>query len=187
MARLDTANESAKLLLVLTPDDSRPASLDNLNDDERVVWSSFTLLDQAINELLEDSSEVVSEREAFLFRELQAMFEAEGLLASPNDVVVVAARRAWQEYNDVRAYICQPNRSFQHVSRLGFYSRGRIYPLVPRILESHDDVEIRRDAHKRELGRFINGLIDEGQRFKGHASLCSELTGHSEFGKPHSK
>ncbi|WP_442505076.1 hypothetical protein SH528x_003847 [Novipirellula sp. SH528] len=64
-------------------------------------WSS--LLDQAIDEMLEDSTEVVSEREAFLLRELQSKIEAEGLLAKPNDVVVVAARSAWKEYNDIHA------------------------------------------------------------------------------------
>jgi hypothetical protein len=91
VARLDQSTETASLLLVLTPDDSRPTILDELND-ERIAWSSFALLDQAIDELLDDSKEVVSEREAFLLRELKAMLEAEGLLANPNDTVVVAAR-----------------------------------------------------------------------------------------------
>ena len=37
LARLDDATEATALLLVLTPDDSRPACLNELNDD-RVVW-----------------------------------------------------------------------------------------------------------------------------------------------------
>lgn len=49
--------------------------------NKRVAWSSFSLLDQAINELLEYPKGVVSEREAFLLRELPVMVEAEGLLA----------------------------------------------------------------------------------------------------------
>ena len=164
--RLDQARETNALLLLLTPDDVRPAVLDGLKDD-RVAWSSFTLLDQAIDEILDDSQEVVSEREAFLLRELQAMFEAEGLLANPNDVVIVAARRAWQEYNDSYAYVCQPTRSFQSVSRVGFYSKGVIYPLVPKIVETHEDIEMQRGAYDGNLGRLVNRLIDENRSEEG--------------------
>jgi len=166
IARLDQATETASLLLVLTPDDSRPLVLDELNDD-RIAWSSFALLDQAIDELLDDSKEVVSEREAFLLRELQAMLEAEGLLANANDTVVVAARSAWQEYNDIHAYVCQPNRSFQQVSRVGFYSKGVIYPLVPKILATHEDVELQREAYEGNLGSLVNRLLDDERREEG--------------------
>lgn len=166
LTRLDEATESTALLLVLTPDDARPTILEDLNDD-RVVWASFALLDQAINELLEDPKEVVSEREAFLLRELQSMLEAEGLLANPNDVVVVAARSAWDEYNDIHAYVCQPKRSFQQVIRIGFYSKQNIYPLVPMILETHDNVVIERDAHEGSLGVLVNRLLDEERREEG--------------------
>ena len=166
LTRLDSADEATTTLLLLTPDGTRPTVFDELND-ARVAWSSFAFLDQAIDELLDDNKEVVSEREAFLLRELQAMLEAVGLLANPNDVVVVAARSAWQEYNDIHAYVCQPNRTFQQVSRVGFYSKGVIYPLVPMILESHDDVEMRRDAYEGALGQLVNTLIDEERREEG--------------------
>ena len=166
LQRLDEAGEVALVLLVLTPDDERPAILDDV-DDERIAWSSFALLDQAIDELLDDSKEVVSEREAFLLRELQVMLEAEGLLGNPNDTVVVAARRAWQEYNEIHAYLCQPNRTFRQVKRIGFYSNGVIYPLVPSILKTFEDVEIRRDAYEGELGTLINRLLDEKRREEG--------------------
>lgn len=166
LERLDQGDEAAAVLLVLTPDDSRPSVLDKLTDD-RIAWSSFALLDQAIDELLDDSKEVVSEREAFLLRELQAMLDAEGLLANPNDTVIVAARSAWQEYKDIHAYVCQPNRSFQQVSRVGFYSKGVIYPLVPKIVETHEDIEMQRDAYAGDLGKLVNRLIDENRREEG--------------------
>ena len=169
LARLDHANEQTKLLLVLTPDDTRPAIMDEM-DDDRAIWSSFALLCQAIDELLTDNKEVVSEREAYLLRELQAMLEAEGLLADRNDVVVVAARRAWNAYNKNCAYICQPNRSFRSVKRIGFYSQGNVYPLVPMILEKHDDVILERETHEGPLGDLVDRLLDNndsrtGQRF----------------------
>src|SRR5690606_7064282 len=84
LERLDEATESDALLLVLTPDDSRPTEIDEVKDS-RVVWASFAMLDQAIDEMLGDKYEVVSEREAYLLRELQNMLAAEGLLANSND------------------------------------------------------------------------------------------------------
>ncbi len=81
LERLDEATEAVALLLVLTPDDARPSELDKLNDP-RVVWTSFTILDQAIDEMLDDKYEVVSEREAFLLRALQTMLAEEELLAN---------------------------------------------------------------------------------------------------------
>ena len=170
LERLDAAKEDKKVLLVITPDDVRPEVFETL-DDHHVVWSSFTALDQAIDEILDDKYEVISEREAFLLRELQNMLAAEGVLASENDVVVVAARHAWPEYNQIHAYVCQPNRTFQQVSRVAFYSKGRIHPLVPRILERHDDVVMLSGQYSGILGVLVERLIkeqrrDEGERYK---------------------
>jgi hypothetical protein len=167
LERLDQAVEATKLLLVVTPDDSLPSVLDALSD-ERVVWAPFAALDQAIDEMLEDKYEVMSEREEFLLRELQNMLAAEGLLASDNDVVVVAARIAWREYNELHAYVCQPNRSFQPVSRLAFYSKGVIQPLVPTILESHDDVLMVAGQYSgTPLGALVDRVVTEQRRDQG--------------------
>ena len=170
LKRLDTATEAVRLLLVITPDMVRPVEVDSIND-ERVIWASFSMIDHAIDEMLEDKYEVTSEREAFLLRELQGMLTAEGLLASANDVVVVAARNAWPEYNQVYAYICQPKRPFQQVTHVAFYSRGQLYPLIPRILESYDEVTMIAGQHSGVLGDLVERLIkeqrrDEGERYK---------------------
>ncbi|MEX2215886.1 MAG: hypothetical protein WD768_17375 [Phycisphaeraceae bacterium] len=164
--RLNSASEAVKILLVLTPDAERPLAVDQMND-HRVVWASFARVDQAIDEILEDKYEVISEREAYLLRELQSMFTAEGLLGNTSDVVIVAARNAWPEYNELHAYVCQPNRTFQRVSRMGFYSAGVIYACVPKIRESYDEVEMRIDAHKGDLGKLVNRLVKEGRRPEG--------------------
>lgn len=164
--RLEKTTESVALLLVLTPDEGRPLEIDAVRDS-RVVWASFALLDQAIDEMLEDKYEVVSEREAYLLRELQNMLAAEGLLANSNDVVIVAARNAWPEYNEFHAYVCQPNRPFQPVSRIGFYSKGVIHPLVPRILAIHDEVEIRRGMHPGLLGTLVDHFVEAARRPEG--------------------
>ena len=175
LERLDEANEALKLLLVITPDDSAPAKLESL-EDERIVWTSFAALDQAINEMLDYKYAVVSEREAFLLRELQNMLVAEGLLTGKNDIVVVAARNAWPEYQKIDAYVCQPNRPFQKVDRLAFYSKGLIHPLVPKIIERHDEVVMAHDPKKQlpidslpslPVERLVKRLLAEKRREEG--------------------
>jgi hypothetical protein len=166
LRRLDEAQESSKILLVLTPDDIRPPAIDRFQD-ERLAWASFTAFDQAIDELLADKYEVTSEREAFLLRELQNMLAAEGLTRSDNDVVIVAARNAWPEYSQIHAYVCQPNRPFQPVSRLGFYSKGQVYPLVPKILQIQDDVQMTAGLYRGALGELVDKLVMQGLRPEG--------------------
>lgn len=143
LQRLDASTERFQALLVLTPDDDTPPAVTDLAH-ENLVWASFARLDQSIDELLDDPHEVISEREAFLLRELQAMLAGENLLRNPVDVVIVAAHHAWPEYLRHSAYICQANRPFQQVQRLGFYSHGVVNPLIPRILASFDEVELQR-------------------------------------------
>ena len=53
LERFEGAAEATCLLLVLTPDNARPAALDSIGDD-RLVWASFSALDQAIDEMLGD-------------------------------------------------------------------------------------------------------------------------------------
>lgn len=172
---LNSSDEALRLLLVLTPDYSPPKALERVNDSQnQLVWAPFVALDQAIDELLSDSSEVVSEREAFLLRELQTMLIEEGLIGTASEVVVVAARRAWPEYQRCSAYICQPGRAFKPVQRLGFYSNGQVYPLLPSILDVQDEVLLERGQHKGALGQVLDMLIDNitqskkkvGQRYK---------------------
>src|SRR5690606_25047343 len=55
LSRLNEATESVALLLVLTPDEFRPVQVDEVNDP-RVVWASFAMLDQAMEEILTDNS-----------------------------------------------------------------------------------------------------------------------------------
>lgn len=163
--RLEQAAETSRVLLVITPDDVAPAAIDEL-DDDRLAWASFSSLDQSIDELLDDKQEVISEREAFLLRELQAMLLNENLLGSANDVVVVPARSAWSEYEKHHAYVCQPNRSFQAVARIAFYYRNRIYPIVPQILAVHDAVPFDPDQHDGELRRVVAAFVGDAESRK---------------------
>lgn len=163
LQRLDESAEDKLVLLIITPDDIRPKSIDEISDN-RVVWTSFASIDQFIDEILSDKYEVVSEREAFLLRELQHMMAAENLLQNPKDILIVAARQAWPEYKEYSAYICQPNRSFQHVDRIGFYSKGVVHPIIAKILEVHEEVELRRVHAATQLGKLINRLVEDNVR-----------------------
>lgn len=166
LERLNTAPEAVKVLLVLTPDDSSPAAIAEIGDP-KVSWASFAALDQAIDELLQDPTEVISEREAFLLRELQAMLAEEGLVSLANDVVVVPARNAWPEYRDFHAYICQPKRPFQSVRRMAFYTNGAIQTLVPTILEIRDEVLFEPGIHADVLGNLVDRILAAGARETG--------------------
>ncbi len=166
LERLNTAPEAVKVLLVLTPDDSSPPAVAEIGD-AKVAWTSFAALDQAIDELLKDPSEVISEREAFLLRELQAMLAEEGLVSLANDVVVVPARNAWPEYRDFHAYVCQPKRAFQGVQRIAFYTDGAIQTLVPKILETRDEVLFEPAVHAGVLGNLVDRMLTAGVREKG--------------------
>ena len=53
---------------------------------------------------------------------------------SVDDVLVVAAGKiAVADYVRYSAYICQPERSFRDVERIGFYRHGQIEPFFARI------------------------------------------------------
>lgn len=168
LGRLESAQEAEKVLLVLTPDESPPGAVAELQNP-RVAWTSFAALDQAIDELLKDNSEVVSEREAFLLRQLQAMLADEGLVAASNEVAVVPARSAWPEYHAYHAYICQPNRTFQAVRRIAFYTAGAIQPLVPTILESRDELVFERGVHAGAIGALVDRMLAASAREAGQA------------------
>jgi hypothetical protein len=104
-------------LFVLTPDPVTPSwfeRLDGVKDAvrEQVLWLSFKDLAEAISGITADPTRLIGEQTRFLLAELVALFEADGLLTN-DDVVVVAARSAWQEYLDYSAYVCQPDRSFR--------------------------------------------------------------------------
>jgi hypothetical protein len=117
------ADRGYERLFLLTPDAEEPDTVRRLNDPH-LIWISFRSLSQAIDDLLADGRELVSEKEELLLRELQALFEEDNLLGDPRQVVVVPARNAYREYLEYGAYVCQPRRHFKPVERMAFYCRG---------------------------------------------------------------
>ena len=120
-----------------------------------------------LNELFEDKKEVISEREAFLLRELQTMLDNEELIGPSKDTLVIPARHAWPEYKEFNAYVCQANRSFKNVTHLAFYHGNKIHELVPKILDSEESVEMRIGLHSGELGKLVDYLLETKLREEG--------------------
>jgi len=166
LAHLKPSAAGQQILLVLTPDETCPEVIATLADD-RLAWASFATLDQAIDDLLGDKTEVTSEREAFLLRELQRMLLDENLLALPTDTVIVPARNAWREYLQTGGYVCQPDRTFQHAAYLGFYENGAIHPVVPKILQVEDRVAFASGKRTDAIGQVIDRSIAAGFRSRG--------------------
>jgi hypothetical protein len=85
------------------------------------------------------------------------------LLSSPNDTVVVAANKAWGEYQRLHAYIHQPNRTYIIVPRLAFYANQHIQPLVPSILATFPSILLDENALQPDprLRSLIIALLAE--------------------------
>jgi hypothetical protein len=163
-------------LFIVTPDPERPVVLDSL-DDERVIWFNFRAMSDAIDEILDDNTTFVGEQTRFLLRELQQLFIEDGLL-DVADVVVVAARFAWDEYLDHGVYICQPDRSFRPgLTHMGFYAHGSIQPKIAKILDQRsqsitfdgDTVKEFRSggAIDNRIADAIEASLDGGTRSAG--------------------
>ncbi len=134
-------------------------------------------MSDAIDEILDDTTTFVGEQTRFLLRELQQLFIEDGLL-DVADVVVVAARFAWDEYKDHGVYICQPDRSFRPgLTHMGFYAHGAIQPLIAKILDQRpqpltfDDDAVKElqagDAIERRIASAIEVSLAGGTRSAG--------------------
>jgi hypothetical protein len=174
LAHLDDPHYSDQRLFVVTPDPQEPPAIGAVSD-ERVRWLNFRDLSNAIDGALR--SEDVPGDERILLRELKSLFAAEGLLGR-EDVVVVAARRAYGFYLDWSAYVCQAGRPFRPgIERMGFYRRRRIETEFPTIIHRRDDVIFSRPEAERlrvaggpfdeEVARVIEGMVGAGLQIDG--------------------
>lgn len=174
LKRLD-GQHGNELLVVLTPDANPPTSLDAIADD-RIVWTNFETLTQAIDDVLQDPSEPASEQQRFLLRELTDLFELDGLIGH-EDVVVVAARRAYDVWREHAAYVCQADRTIRPVTHWGFYRSKHIEPEFPLVRRHFGRVDISEaaaqtmmadnDPLRHELGVLVRALLAEGLRTEG--------------------
>ena len=158
-------------LLLLTPDDSEPSWLDDLNrcaEDKEVVWSNFIALFEIIGEILDDKDEPPSEREAFLLREFVSMLEQEGLTIAPQDrVIVVPAGHAWEMYKSLSVYRRSRDIRYRPSDHMAFYRDGKIQKLVPRIRSVAESLNLTLSEQRAAL--CGTEADEDARRRKEHA------------------
>ena len=154
-------------LVVLTPDDEKPAVLDSpgLREDygNRITWASFNTLDDVMKDVLEDKQTTPSEFESYLLREFSAFLQEEGLITIPSEdrVIVVTAGFAWPRYNDRSIYgdIRRPN--WKPSAHLAFYTQGEIKPIVPRIKSTVSPLNIMNQEEVKALENYQKKVVRE--------------------------
>lgn len=183
LTAFDADPASVERLYVLSPDAVEPAVIDAL--DDRVRWMSFASLRLAMDDYINSEERVLGDRDIFLLRQLQDFIDEEGLATAPDNVVVVPARNAWNEYARFGIYICQPGRRFRNVEYLAFYRNKQIEAVVPRVIAVFDHVEMTRenaarladgDANERSVAKLVTKLLDEGERTDGDTNKVFLLT-----------
>lgn len=166
---LERSGSPNRRLIVITPDGGVPQPCRELvaRHAPFVVWCNFVTLNDAIAAALADRNLLIDERSSYLLRELQNMYIEEGLI-DQNDVVIIPAKDAYDEYKKTHAYVCQANRPFRTgLTHLGFY-RGQIEREIPAILHIKDGVEfseqyakeleISEDEFDKEIASVIRSL-----------------------------
>ena len=168
---LESVSNDQKLL-VLTPDDSKPTALGEVEDPGNILaWSNFSTLHEVIKNILADEEEPPSEREAFLLNELILMLRYDGLLSRPSNVAVVAASSAWYMYKTLPVYRCARSLPLRTgIEYMAFYSQGEIQPIVAKVkaivdplnLTDEDSVNLIESAATKELALDLRQRIHEG-------------------------
>jgi hypothetical protein len=93
---------------------------------------------------------------------LSATFDRPRPTTPDDDVLVVAGGKfAVAVYLRQSAYICQPERSFRDVERVGFYRNGQIEPFFPRIRYRKMNIDFTREnaAALRATGATLDAEV----------------------------
>lgn len=198
---LDEDPSELQRLIVLTPDAQLPSEVADIND-ERIVWANFDALIDTIETVLERdvgtaeaSMSVPTEREAFLLRELSRFLYDEDLVSGKEDrVLVVAARKAWPEYQKHNLYFCQANRSFKPVDHLAFYADGEIKTAIPSVTGAIESIELTQESvqdhseltrsQREQLLEAVNQLDEEDSERYGETEKVIFLRDGIELDRP---
>lgn len=151
-------------LIVLTPDVECPPIITELlekdENKDRLYWLNFDSLVEIFNNLVDGiaqdylSSRTIRlfEHERFLLVELVDYINNEYLLSEnySDNVLVIPARTAWDDYIKYKFYICQENRSFRPANYLAFYYDGGIQQKVPQIIGWIDSIPTSQGTELKE-------------------------------------
>lgn len=135
-------------LLVLTPDFNFPNELKKLDQKlkDKIVWCNFDKIIEGIDSVLQDTI-LLLDREKFLLLELKEFILNERLTSEDysKKILIIPAGTAWNFYLNYNVYCCQPNRTFQPSSYMGFYADKQIKETFPKILGYVDNLNIQVD------------------------------------------
>ena len=191
LAELERDGAELQRLVALTPDERLPPEVEGASD-ERLVWVNFDALVDTIESVIdrtnggtETSITVPTERESFLLRELVRFIYDEDLTGGSEDrVLVVAARKAWPEFQKHGLYFCQSGRSFRNANHLAFYTDGEIKRVIPHIEEFVDDITLTEDgieradltdAQRRRLTNAVKEMRENGSERYGEEQQVAFL------------
>ena len=134
-------------LLLLTPDSERPKKLEKV-DSTDLYWVNFDKLIDTISISIEEDK-FMSEREKYLLLELQEFIIESNLNSediSEKVLIVPASIHARQHYERLKVYICQPNRTFQKSSFMGFYGNNVISKEIPKIIATIESFDLMNES-----------------------------------------
>ena len=92
------------------------------------------------------------------------------------DVVVVAAGFAWEEYQGHNAYVCKVGRTFRKAQYMAFYSARQICTLVPLILDPPETFIFQRGRYPGEIGEIVDNLTGVHDRKEGETYQVVRLS-----------
>jgi hypothetical protein len=106
-----------------------------------------------------------------LMRTLTASSHQPPAVTGDEVLIVAGGKIAVADYLRHTAYICQPERSFRDVERIGFYRNGKIEPFFPRIRYRKMNIEWTRANAQAlrqngatldtEIADLIDGTLDD--------------------------
>ncbi len=150
-------------LLILTPDVEQPKIIDNYKN-KNIHWFNFDRLIESIESILENYA-FITEREKYLLIELIQFIEDSNLKSEDisNKVLIIPASiYARNHFEKYKAYICQPNRSFQKTNYMAFYGDNKIYKEVPKIIAKIEQFDLKnQDVHEAEIDLINSKSNDE--------------------------
>jgi len=171
----DKDKDKRKYLLVLTPDKEIPQkAVSYINNHDCIRWSNFGILAELIHEIIDStknwSEEITmlpAEKDRTLLQELYYFLYQEKLIPEDN-VLVIPARFAYDDYGKYKVYICQPNRTFSKpCSHIAFYRNKKIEQQLPRILDNIQEIVLDQlssfvkspESKDLSLSKYYNRLL----------------------------
>jgi len=147
-------------LILITKDHTKPPKLNQIIalKPDRLIWTNFDKLVAGIDYALEESA-LLMDREKFLLHELKEFIINLELLTEDfsKKVLIIPANNAWDFYNKYEIYKCQPNRTFQPSSYLGFYKDEVVMETLPKIMGHINIVNIQKYDPKK-----VDVIVNKG-------------------------